>query len=107
VVVLGHSRCGAVLATLREMQQPMKDKSENLKSIVDRIRPSVAGLLARDPDYDPEDLMRDAVRANIITSVNRLQHGSEVLERLIENQQLMVVGAEYSLETGEIDFFDS
>jgi carbonic anhydrase len=107
VVVLGHSRCGAVLATLRELQQPAKDQSDNLKSIVGRIQPSVEGLLSQNPDYDPQDLLRDAVRANVTSSVNQLQHGSEILEQLIENHGLTVVGAEYSLETGEVEFFDS
>lgn len=107
VVVLGHSRCGAILATLRELQQPMDGQSENLKSIVDRIRPSVEGLLRENPDYDPEKLARDAVRANISASVKRLQHGSRVLEQLIENHGLMIVGAEYSLETAEVDFFQT
>src|SRR6202165_6320671 len=40
VVVLGHSRCGAVLATLEELTRPRENQSRNLRSIVDRIRPS-------------------------------------------------------------------
>jgi carbonic anhydrase len=39
-------------------------------------------------------------------SASHLRHGSEVLEQLIQNDGLRVVGAEYSLETGEVDFFD-
>jgi carbonic anhydrase len=46
------------------------------------------------------------VRANIRTSVNHLRHGSAVLEKLIEHDGLLVVGAEYSLETGDVDYFD-
>ena len=106
VVVLGHSQCGAVLATLEQLQQPTEQKSRNLKSIVDRVRPSVEPLLATSLRDDPEALVRQAVLANIRVSANHLRHGSPVLEQLIETGGLFVVGAEYSLETGVVDFFD-
>ena len=106
VVVLGHSRCGAILATLEEMQLATGSQSRNLRSIVDRIRPSVEALLATDLRHNPAALVEHAVRANIRASANHLRHGSEVLEELIQRNQLLVVGAEYSLETGMVDFFD-
>jgi carbonic anhydrase len=105
VVVLGHSRCGAVLATLEELQQPTA-QSRHLRSIVDRVRPSVEALLATQLRHEPEALVRQAVRANIRVSANHLRHGSEVLEQLIQGEGLLVVGAEYSLETGIVEFFD-
>lgn len=106
VVVLGHSQCGAVLATLEELRRPSADQSRNLHSIVDRIRPSVEPLLATELAHQPDALMHQAVRANIRVSANHLRHGSEILEQLIQNDGLLVVGAEYSLETGVVDFFD-
>lgn len=106
VVVLGHSQCGAVLATLDELQQPTANQSRNLRSIVNRVRPSVEALLATDLGRDPEALVRHAVRANIHASANHLRHGSEILEQLIQKDALVVVGAEYSLETGVVEFFD-
>jgi carbonic anhydrase len=106
VVVLGHSQCGAILATLEELQQPTGNQSRNLRSIVDRVRPSVESLLETDLRHDPEALVRQAVRANIRASADHLRHGSEVLEQLIQNDGLLVVGAEYSLETGVVEFFD-
>lgn len=106
VVVLGHSRCGAVLATLDELRRPTESQSRNLRSIVDRVRPSVEALLATQRHHDPETLVRDAVRANVRVSASQLRHGSDVLEQLILSQGLVVVGAEYSLETGVVDFFD-
>lgn len=107
VVVLGHSGCGAVQATLEELQQPQDSQSRNLLSIVDRVRPAVEALLASDVKHDPDDLVRHAVRANVSASVNHLRQGSEVLEQLIQRDGLFVVGAEYSLETGVVDFFDT
>jgi carbonic anhydrase len=106
VVILGHSRCGAVQATLEELQRPTENQSRNLQSIVDRVRPSVAGLLATEFRHDPEALVRHAVRANIRASADHLRHGSRVIEQLIRADGLLVIGAEYSLETGVVDFFD-
>jgi carbonic anhydrase len=106
VVVLGHSQCGAVVATIEELQQPPDLQSRNLRSIVGRVRPSVESLLMTELKNDPAALLRHAVRANIRASADHLRHGSEVLERLIANDGLLVVGAEYSLETGAVSFFD-
>jgi carbonic anhydrase len=105
VVVLGHTRCGAVQATLEDLQQTQK-QSWSMNSIVSRIRPSVEGLFATDLRHDPAALVTQAVRANVRTSVNQLRHGSDVLERLSRVGGLRIVGAEYSLETGVVDFFD-
>lgn len=106
VVVLGHSKCGAITATLEELQQPTENQSRNLQAIVDRVRPSVEGLLGTDLRHDLDALVDEAVRANIRTSVNHLRHGSGILEQLIREDGLLVIGAEYSLETGMVEFFD-
>lgn len=106
VVVLGHSQCGAILATLEELQQPMESQSRNLRSIVDRVRPSVEVLLNTELRHDLDALVHQAVRANVEVSVSHLRSGSEILERLIRDEGLLVVGAECSLETGEVEFFD-
>ncbi|HEY0844924.1 MAG TPA: carbonic anhydrase [Noviherbaspirillum sp.] len=107
VVVLGHTNCGAISATLDELRRPTANQSRNLRSIVDRVRPSVETLLETELKNDPHALMHQAVRANIRASANQLRHGSEILENLIQNEGLLVVGAEYSLETGEVEFFDA
>ncbi len=107
VVVLGHSQCGAILATLEELQQPTENQSVNLRAIVDRVRPSVEALLATDLAQDLDELINAAVRANILASVDHLRHGSPVLEQLIRDEGLLIVGAEYSLETGRVEFVDA
>ena len=106
VVVLGHSQCGAILATLEQLQQPAENQSRNLTSIVDRIRPSVEVLMRTELRNDMNVLVKHAVRANVGASVDHLRHGSQVLEQLILNEGLRIVGAEYSLETGVVEFFD-
>lgn len=106
VVVLGHTKCGVIRATLEELQQPSGNQSHNIQSIVDFIRPSVEGLLATEFRHDPEALMERAVRDNVRVTADHLRHGSDVLESLIRNDGLLVVGAEYSLDTGIVDFFD-
>jgi len=106
VVVLGHSQCGAILATLEELLTPSENQSHNLRAIVDRVRPSVEGLLHTELRHDSDALVREAVRANIRASVDHLRHGSQVLEELIQREGLLVVGAEYSLESGVVEFFE-
>src|SRR5688500_10510333 len=106
VVVLGHSSCGAILATVEEMSRGVKEQSRHLHSIVDRIRPSVQAFVGTPIAEDRDTLVHHAVRANIRMSCNQLRHGSDILEQLIEREGLLVVGAEYSLETGVVEFFD-
>jgi carbonic anhydrase len=106
VVVLGHSKCGAIQATLEQLLAPRENQSRSLHSIVDRIRPSVESLLATELRKDRESLVREAVRANIRASVSHLRHGSGLVEQLVQSSGLLVVGAEYSLETGVVEFFE-
>jgi carbonic anhydrase len=103
VVVLGHSQCGAIAATLEDLRRPASGQSRNLRSIVDRIRPAVETLFATELRENWNELMKQAVRANIRASVNQLRHGSPVLEQLTV-EGLLIVGAEYSLETGIVEF---
>ncbi len=106
VVALGHSQCGAIIATLDELRRPTANQSPNLKSIVDRIRPGVESLLTSGAGDDQAGLVGRAVRANILASVQQLRHGSTIIEGLIANHGLVVVGASYSLETGVVEFLE-
>jgi carbonic anhydrase len=106
VVVLGHTHCGAVVGTLDLLRRPRDPFSPHTRFIADRIAPAVAGLLAPELGHDGETLIREGVRANVRHSVDQLRHGSKILERMIESDGLLVVGAEYSLETGRVDFFE-
>jgi carbonic anhydrase len=104
VVVLGHSQCGAILATLEDLERPGERDAASLRAIVDRVRPAVEEVVAA--GGDPEHIVREAVRANVRRSVSLLRHGSELVERMVTTEGLLVVGAEYSLETGVVEFFD-
>jgi carbonic anhydrase len=104
VMVLGHTQCSAVAATLEAVRTPT-NQSPNVRSIVDRIRPAVETIIAAGLS-DEASVLRQAVRANVRASADHLRHGSALLEQLIQDDGLLVAGAEYSLETGEVDFFD-
>jgi carbonic anhydrase len=105
IIVLGHSRCGAVVGTLDVLRRPRDPMSRHTRYIADLIAPAVAGLLDPALGYDRETLIRESVRANVRQSVQQLRQGSSILARLVESEGLLVVGAEYSLETGRVDFF--
>ncbi|MFT5219789.1 MAG: carbonic anhydrase [Planctomycetota bacterium] len=104
VVVLGHSMCGAVKATLDAMERPSDQKSSNVLSIVNRIRPTIEILRLTELRNDSEALLETAIRANILASTNHLRHGSQMLEQMVQDDALTIVGAEYSLETGKVEF---
>lgn len=106
VVVMGHSHCGAIAATVEGMQETEPPKSRNLLSITDRIAPVVAPLMQTELAGDRKALLRAATRANVSASANHLRHGSRLLEELRLKNGLVVVGCEYDLETGVVDFFD-
>lgn len=106
VVVMGHTQCGAVAATLDALEQPDDTQSPNLQSIVDGVRPSVEPLLKTDLRHDRCALAAAAVRANVEQSVQGLAQNSELLQNLIDSDGLKIVGAEYSVETGQVEFFD-
>mgnify|MGYP001548487328 CR=1 FL=1 len=106
VVVLGHSECGAVQAALEERERPSKNRSPNLDLILRCILPGAEAAAASIGTQDREALMDCAVRNNIRASAEHLRHGSDVLEKLIRDNGLLIVGAEYSLETGVVEFFD-
>lgn len=106
VVVLGHSLCGAICATIEEMKNPSDKKSLNISAIVDRIQPSIEPFRSTEVWNNQDVLVQESMRANVRASVNHLRHGSAILEELISNEGLLIVGAEYCLQTGEVTFFD-
>ncbi|MDO4895158.1 carbonic anhydrase [Moraxella sp.] len=110
VVVLGHSHCGAVTACIEALVNPDAYYSPNLQSIVDRIRPSVLNLheitTAAGDDVDMDELIDRSIRANVSMSVSQLKHGSRILEDMVKSGDLLIIGAEYDVATGKVDFFD-
>jgi carbonic anhydrase len=106
VVVMGHTMCGAVRATIEEMQRPQGERSKNIQAIVGRIRPTLEALVHTDVWHQEDELIKHATRANVRASVNQLRHGSNILEYLISQEGLEIVGAEYDLDTGMVEFFD-
>jgi carbonic anhydrase len=105
VIVVGHTQCGAILETVKELQEPSRTISPNLQAITDRVRPAVEPLMNR--YHDADELVRHAVRANVVRSVAQLRADSALLRNLIENDGLRIVGAEYVLETGVVEFLDA
>ena len=106
VIVMGHSQCGAVCATIDELTHGRRNSSENIRAIVERVKPSIEPLMATDLKNNKEALAKESVRANVRASANQLRHGSAIIEKLIDTDGLLIIGAEYSLENGKVEFFD-
>jgi len=105
IVVLGHSRCGAIEAVVDELRKPSVLQSDNLDFIVDKIRPSVEQIMAEGYGHDPDMLVAEVGRENVRRSMNALQQDSKIISELLEHDDLIIVGAEYSLQTGVVEFF--
>lgn len=106
VVVMGHSACGAVKATLDVLRGHSEIPSENIRDIVDRIRPAAESVLESDPQRNDAEVLAAAIRANVRSSADHLRHGSRVLEEMVRSGRVVVVGAEYDLASGHVDFFE-
>lgn len=106
VVVLGHSMCGAVRATIDEIECPSEHQSSNVLSIVNRIKPVVEPLFKTELRHDREELLALSIRSNILSATNHLRHGSQMLEQLVNQGDLEIWSAEYSLKTGQVEFFE-
>lgn len=104
VIVLGHSHCGAIDATINQLKNPEQATSAGIKSIVDRVRPTVETLVSA--GLHGCELSHAAVKANVRSSVDKLRHGSALLEKMVEEDDMLIIGAEYDLKSGKVDFFD-
>ena len=105
IVVLGHSRCGAIAATLNALASESGTDSPNLDAIAAAIAPAVLPVLERHGG-DVQSALDDAVAANVRANVERLREGSTVLRAMLDDGSLVLLGAEYSLESGKVRFLD-
>jgi carbonic anhydrase len=106
VVVLGHSSCGAIAATIEELHRPALDSSPHILDIVNRIRPGVEKIVAQHESEGALAVEHAVMTANVRASVDQLRHGSAIIEHQIANDGLVVTGAWYSLETGKVEFLE-
>lgn len=105
VIVLGHSHCGVINATVQALLEEGDDISPNVASIVDRVTPAVLPVVTQNSAADHADLVHQAMRANVAHSVDRLQMRSQILRQLVKKGKLQIIGADYSIESGEVEFY--
>lgn len=106
VLVMGHSGCGAVTATLANIMDTHVPSSENIHDIVSRIKPHVYSIAHMDQLSESEKLDM-AIEANVRASVGQIESSSRMIEELVRNETLMVVGAVLDLSTGQVAFLES
>jgi carbonic anhydrase len=104
VVVMGHTHCGAVRATLRALARAGGPDSRNLRSIVDCIAPHVGHLV--DSNLEGDELMAQAVRANVLAASRELRQSSALIHELADRGRIAIVAAVYDLATGVVTFLD-
>lgn len=104
VVVMGHTCCGAIRATLDVLRNGNKPISDNVRDLVERVTPAAAEFATS--NLPEAEIVKRTTRANIRVSASHLRYGSKLLERLVHEGKIAIVGAEASLETGFVDFFD-
>jgi carbonic anhydrase len=97
LVVLGHEKCGAVTAVAIEAEL-----EGSIPQLVEQIRPAVAEAQRMHPGLKSDALVRFALRANVIQSIEELFRRSGTTRRLVREGKVVIVGAVYDLETGEV-----
>lgn len=106
-VVMGHSDCGAVKATLDSLKRGGSGApTDNIRDIIERIRPATQIVLDSGTTTEEPEVLSRCIRANVRISTTHLRHGSRMLERLSMHGQIVIVGALYDIATGRTDFFD-
>lgn len=97
IVVLGHEACGAVVAATQVVTEDKRFPG----SIPAMIAPIIPAVLAAQRG-EPDNLVEASVEENVRRVVERLRTGEAVLQDALEQGRLKVVGAVYSLSTGEV-----
>ncbi len=104
LVVLGHSHCGVIEATVAGLRSEPGLRSVHLSNITDQVAPEVEPLLDMYPENEPA-LLAAATRTNVLASMQRLREGSSILRDLVDRGRFRIVGAQYYLDSGVVDFF--
>lgn len=99
LVVMGHSSCGAVKATVEGGEVP-----PNIGAIAAKISPSVE--IAKKESQEEEEVIEAAVVENVKATIKSIEANSSIVEELAEKKELKVVGAKYDLETGMVEFLE-
>lgn len=104
VVVMGHSRCGAIRAAFDAFHGGGPPPPAHVAVVLDRVRPAVDAAACEGASRAA--VLAEATRINVRNALEALRRGGDFLEERIASGRLAVVGAEYALETGRVDFFD-
>lgn len=105
VLVMGHTQCGAVIATLDHIQNMDSPSSENLHDILARIKPHVFSI-ARMKNLSSQEKVVKALEANVIASVSQLSTSSRLLEKMISEKRILVAGAVLDLNSGQVSMLE-
>lgn len=94
IIVIGHERCGAVMAAVEGGEHA----PGHLSAFLHPIQPAVASTAGQ-----PGDRVDNAVRANVRNVVTQLNHAGPIVDEAVRAGKLKVVGARYDLDTGKVE----
>lgn len=104
VLVMGHTQCGAITSTIDHIENSHAISSENIHDIVSRIKPHIFPITQL--GLSPEEMQARAVEANVRASVSQLSHSSRLVEGLMSQGKLQILGAVLDLATGRVAFLE-
>lgn len=105
VLVMGHTQCGAVTATLNHIENPQTISSENIHDIVSRIKPHIF-TISQMHEISHDHKLELAVEANVLASVSQLSHSSRLIEALVDEGSMKILGAVLDLNSGKVEFLE-
>lgn len=98
VVVMGHSKCGAVTAACNHVELG------NITALLDKIKPVVEAVNMNENDIQDEDI-EEVAQLNVELSIKRIRQESQILAEMEEKGEIEIVGAMYDVSTGLVEFY--
>lgn len=97
VMVLGHTKCGAVTAACKHVELG------NITALLSKIKPAVDKLVKPDVELTAE-VIEDVVVLNVKNAMEQIREESSILKEMEDNGEIVIVGAVYDVATGEVNY---
>lgn len=100
IVVLGHSKCGAVKGACNNVEMG------HLTGLLDKIQPAIENIKAGGLKLTSDEKVEKVARENVHIQMNEILKRSDILRSMFQEGKIGIAGGMYSVETGEVEFFE-